>query len=184
MTSTSTYTLHETAKRIGHYQWIEQRLFELMGSWVNDCDNPEGAYLLGVQSYHHQFHSELWSRQLSQLGTVVSDDPVAAPSERIEKWFEPETWSESSESERMAGLYRVLLPRLVRTYSDHMGRITEVTDGPTVRNLQLCLNDDIPDWTKGEFYVQSILTSPSLVADANSRQQQIETDVTGFGGLF
>ena len=32
------FTVEETARRVGHYKWIEMKLFEALGGWMVDTD--------------------------------------------------------------------------------------------------------------------------------------------------
>lgn len=172
------YTVQETARLAGSYQWVELRLFELMGGWVNSFESLEAKHMVGVQSYHHEFHAELWSRrlpQLSQHGQAAT--LVAAPSSQVEKWLQPTSWEGTTETEKLVGLYRVLLPQLVGAYHHHNDQTTEVTDGPTIRVLQLCLNDDRASWQQGTHLLHSMLGDQTQIEQALALQAKLESDL-------
>jgi hypothetical protein len=80
--------------------------------------------------------------------------------------------------ERLAGLYRVVLPRLIASYTDHLSRTTAVADGPTIRALRLVLADEIEDWRAGEILVQELLRTPDDVDRACAHQARLERLLT------
>ena len=45
-------TLEDSARRIGHHAWVEQRLFETLGTWVPTTPEPEAKALVADQSLH------------------------------------------------------------------------------------------------------------------------------------
>ena len=61
------FSVEETATRVGHYKWLEMRVFELMGGWVATVPELDIKLRLGTHCYHHAFHSELWHKRLPEL---------------------------------------------------------------------------------------------------------------------
>ncbi len=177
------YTVTETAARAGHYRWVEQRLFELMGSWASGAqlDNEEAEYWVGTQSYHHEFLAELWAKRLSTLGF---DPAPIAPSSQIDAALSIERWDAYSAAGKLAGLYRVLVPRIMSTYQRHLSCIDPMVDGPTARVLNLCLNDYRSDWAEGERVVQSALAQTDDIEDIYVAQQQVEKTFSSSPGLI
>ena len=82
---------------------------------------------------------------------------------------------------RLAGLYRVVLPRLVTSYERHLRAAGPVTDGPVARALRLVLNDEIDDWHAGERLVERLMTRPHDVAAVHEFLQRLEIAVVGAG---
>ncbi len=82
---------------------------------------------------------------------------------------------------RLAGLYRVALPRLVTSYERHLRAVAPVTDGPVARALHLVLNDEIEDWRAGERLVQRLVTRPHDVVAVHEFLQRLESAVVGAG---
>jgi hypothetical protein len=82
---------------------------------------------------------------------------------------------------RLAGLYRVVLPRLVTTYERHLRVAAPVTDGPVLRALRLVLNDEIDDWQAGERLVEGLVTRPHDVAAVYQFLERLESAVVGAG---
>ena len=44
------FTVDESAKRVGHYKWIEMRLFEALGGWVATVPELDVKMRLGTHA--------------------------------------------------------------------------------------------------------------------------------------
>jgi hypothetical protein len=188
------------AALVGGYRWIEQALFELLGSWVTDTSLPAVQVHLDEQSRRHAWHAELWADRLPALAGsdpdswTVPPDPASAVL-TVLAGREPmaagpgATWSPASEQggatghpgalPRLAGLYRVVMPRLVVSYERHLRAASPVTDGPLIRALRLVLSDEIEDWHAGERVVQRLVARPHDVMAVHEFQQRLELVVVG-----
>ncbi|HEY2564846.1 MAG TPA: hypothetical protein VGI44_14115 [Acidimicrobiales bacterium] len=183
--------LHVTASLVGGYRWIEQRLFELLGGWAAEATRPELRVHLDAQSVRHAWHASMWADRLPVRDGVSADELTVAPSAAarvLDVLGQPAsgatgaetTGSETTGSEttqQLAALYRVVLPRLVTGYSDHLRASAPVSDGPVIRALRLVLTDEIEDWHAGERLVQGLLVRPDDVALVSARQQKLESVV-------
>src|SRR5439155_1274578 len=61
------FPVEEAARRVGHYAWIEMRLFEALGGWVATVPELDVKTTLGRHCYHHAWHAELWHKRLPEL---------------------------------------------------------------------------------------------------------------------
>ena len=52
------------ARVVGSYQWIERRLFEVLGGWVSSEPVPEAQLLFDIYSQQHAWHAELCAERL------------------------------------------------------------------------------------------------------------------------
>jgi hypothetical protein len=173
--------LHVTASLVGGYRWIEQRLFELLGGWAAEATRPELRVHLDAQSARHAWHASMWADRLPVRDGVSIDELTVAPAAAA-RVFDVigQAGSETTGANTrllLAGLYRVVLPRLVTGYSDHLGATAPVSDGPVIRVLRLVLTDEIEDWHTGERLVQGLLIRPDDVATVSPWQQRLEAVV-------
>lgn len=174
------WSLVGAARVIGGYVWLEERLFETLGGWVPSVAEPEGKLLLDADSHHHAWHASLWRQLLPALRELVAGDLVAPSSPELDAFMAALAASPST-IERLVAVYRVLLPRQVVAYQCHRERASSVTDGPTIRALELVLADDLNEWRQGERLLQQLLRHPRHVERAAVHQATLEGLLVGGG---
>ena len=177
--------LDATAALVGGYRWIEQALFSLLGSWVTDAPLPEVQVHLDAQSARHAWHAELWAERLPVRDGVDPDSLSVAPSP-VDAVLAALAGHQGEGDvpdvlPRLAGLYRVVLPRLVVTYRRHLEMTSSITDGPLIRALRQVLADEIEDWHAGELLVQRLVTGSDQVAAIHGVHRQLEMLVVDSG---
>jgi len=192
--------LARTAELVGEYRWIEAALYRLLGSWVTDMPVAAVQVHLDAQSMRHAWHAELFADRLPVLAGVDPDAltrPSAATAAVVAalEGIEPvpdgrgSTWPPAADVPverpgalpRLAGLYRVVLPRLVTSYTRHLAVLSPVADGPLRRALQLVLRDGQDDWMAGERLVQRLVNRPHDVAAVHGFQERLESVAVGAG---
>ena len=78
------FTVEESARRVGHYKWIEMRLFEALGGWVATVPELDVKTMLGRHCYHHAWHAELWHKRLPELREMNPDRLTKPPNSELE----------------------------------------------------------------------------------------------------
>ncbi|HEY8527030.1 MAG TPA: hypothetical protein VIL48_18810 [Acidimicrobiales bacterium] len=166
-------TLQDGARLVGHHVWLETRLFEVLGGWVQSVPEPEVKAHLATHSRRHAWHAELWHGHLPDVADIDADSLVAPPGDRADEALaalaEPEPTIE-----RLTGLYRVVLPRLVTATSRVLARTSAVADAALARSLRFVLGDDLDEWRDGEALLQALLTGPDEIDRATAHQAQLE----------
>lgn len=179
------FSVEETALRVGHYKWIEMRIFELMGGWVATIPELDVKLRLGTHCYHHAFHSELWHKRLPELREMNPDRLTNPPNAEMEAFVDalgaPEAPGETIE--KLVGMYRVLLPALIGAYTFHLNNTSQITDAPTIRSLNFCLLDDMEEWREGEMILQSLIETPAEVDRAAARHGELTKLLVAAGGV-
>lgn len=179
------FTVEETAKRVGHYKWIEMRLFEALGGWVATVPELDVKMRLGTHCYQHAWHAELWHKRLPELREMNPDRLTVPPNNEmvafVEALTEPEKPGETIE--KLVGVYRVLIPHKIAAYTYHLNNTSTITDAPTIRSLKFALNDEFEDWRDGEMLIQSLLDTPEEVQRAAAHQAHLETMLLAAGGI-
>ncbi len=192
--------LGRTAELVGEYRWIESALFRLLGTWVADMPVAGVQVHLDAQSMRHAWHAELFGDRLPVLAGADPDgltrpSPVTAALFGALEGIVPAavgpgaTWPAADLEPvprpgalpRLAGLYRVVLPRLVTTYTRHLAVVAPVADGPLRRALRLVVRDEVEDWMAGERLVQRLVTRPHDVTAVYEFQQRLESVAVGAG---
>lgn len=177
-------TLGETARRIGHYRWIEMRLFEILGGWVGTVPELEVKLRLGEHCFHHSWHSELWSDRLPDLGELTPRRLTVPPNDTLLEFCEVLGGPGADQTiERLVGVYRVLIPHKIAAYTHHLRSSSPATDAPTIRSLRLVLQDEISDWRDGELLIQWLVDSGEKVQRAATHQARLQALLVEAGGV-
>jgi hypothetical protein len=179
------FTVEETARRVGNYKWIEMRLFEALGGWVATVPELDVKLRLGTHCYKHAWHAELWHKRLPELRemnqerlTQPANDDVVAFMDAVTEPTAPELTIE-----KLVGAYRVLIPHKIAAYTYHLNNTSTITDSPTIRSLKFALADEFEDWRDGEMLIQSMLLNAEDVARAGARQVLLESMLVKAGGI-
>ena len=179
------FTVEETARRVGIYKWTEMKLFEAMGGWIATVPELDVKMRLGTHCYHHAWHAELWHKRLPELREMKPERLTAPANEAMERFVEAMTEPEAPALtiEKLVGAYRVLIPRFIAAYTFHMNNTSEITDAPTIRSITFILQDEYDDWRDGEMLLQSLITTPGEVRRATEHQQRLEAIMVEAGGI-
>jgi hypothetical protein len=177
--------LHSAAARLGGYRWLEHRLFELTGAWSARSADPEVQLHLFEASHRHGWHAQLWADRLPVLDQVDAELLTVAPGFGAEALLdqlasvdaEPETSPGGTEVRRLAALYRVVVPRLIATYSAHRALANPATDGPTIRALTLVLRDETETGQAGESLLEARIDRGELADLAAATQRGLERSI-------
>jgi hypothetical protein len=129
--------------------------------------------LLDRHSQHHAWRSDQWWDRLPVLADVDRDALVAPSAAHLGTVAEATGGLEGTVV-RLAGVYRVALPRLVAAYQRHRVRANPASDGAVIRTLDLLLPDVTADWREGELLLQELLTETGAVDAAAATVARIE----------
>ncbi len=197
-------SLHAQARLAGSHQWIERRLFEVLGSWVASEPVPEAQMLFDVYSQQHAWHAALFAERLPALDSVDPATLVLPPSTEVDRMMAllagvvPDDARSITDGNlmpraggpdvpargtlpRLVGIGRVVLARLVTGYSLHLRRLSPVADAPMIRCLRLVLRDETEEWQALEALTQALLRRPHDVAVVTGHQQRLEEIIAGSG---
>ncbi|MGH9138203.1 MAG: hypothetical protein ACRD0G_14340 [Acidimicrobiales bacterium] len=179
------FSVEESARRVGHYAWIEMRLFEALGGWVATVPELDVKMRLGTHCYHHAWHAELWRKRLPELREMNPDRLTVPANEQVVAFVDALTEAEAPDQtlEKLVGVYRVLLPHKISAYTFHLNNTSQITDAPTIRSLKFILQDELDDWRDGEMLIQSLIESPEEVQRAAAHQARLETLLLEAGGI-
>ncbi|HEX9547060.1 MAG TPA: hypothetical protein VF942_06960 [Acidimicrobiales bacterium] len=179
------FTVEETARRVGHYKWVEMRLFEALGGWVATVPELDVKMRLGTHCYKHAWHAELWHKRLPELREMNPDRLTAPANDDVVAFMDALTAPERTDQtiEKLVGVYRVLIPHKIAAYTYHLNNTSTITDAPTIRSLKLILSDEFEDWRDGEMLIQSLLEMESEVRRAADRQAALEAILLRAGGI-
>ncbi|HXQ74889.1 MAG TPA: hypothetical protein VN791_00235 [Acidimicrobiales bacterium] len=183
--------LEVQARVVGGYQWIERRLFEVLGGWVPSEPVAEARLVFDVYSQQHAWHADLWAERLPVLDGLDPATLTLPPSVEVDRLLALLAGGGPGQAPaaggtllRLVGLARVVLPRLVAGYGLHLRRAAPVADGPVVRSLRLVMRDEIEAWQATETLVESLVSRPHDIAVVTAHQQTLEEVLAGTGPGF
>jgi hypothetical protein len=142
--------LGRAARLVGAYRWCEHHLFEVTGAAAlapGDAVPPEVRVLLDGVSGRHAWHAELFADRLPLVAHLDPDalsvplPAMAAAAVSLDSAVQ-ETDPSGRPAAVLVGLAQVFLPRLLATYRAHRAVTVAVTDGPTMRVLDLVIDDE------------------------------------------
>ena len=70
---------------MGAYQWVERRLFEVLGAWGSSQVVPEVQVLFDVYSQQHAWHAELFAERLPVLDSLDPAALVVPPNAEVDR---------------------------------------------------------------------------------------------------
>lgn len=157
--------LHRSAGLLGAYCAIERALFELTGALAGtaDLDDPEVLVFLDGLSGEHAWHAELWGDRLPVLSAMDSRALVAVPDPAARALAHLRTQPPLGQ---IVGLIRVVLPKLISSYTRHEAAASPTAERPTLRALRLVLRDETEAWVAGEGHLERLLSTPEVVRGA------------------
>ena len=174
-------TLHQTAALVGGYRWMESRLFEVVGGWVQTTAQLDAKLLFGRQSRHFAAHAELWLDRLPTLNEMTPTNLTVPPTDEVAAFFDRlallEGTGADSAVRRLVALHRVVLPQMIAAYRDHLDRCSAVADAAVMRSLGLVLADAVADRDEAE-QLLSALIDQSTVELAESTQRELGAEFT------
>jgi len=179
------FTVEESARRVGHYKWIEMRLFEVLGGWVATIPELDVKMRLGTHCYHHAWHAELWHKRLPELREMNPDRLTVPPNDELVAFVDALTEPEGPDLtiEKLVGAYRVLIPAKIAAYTYHRNNTSTITDAPTIRSLDFILQDEFNDWRDGEMLLQSLIETPEELQRAVDHQAKLQKLLLAAGGI-
>jgi hypothetical protein len=159
--------LEERARQSGAHCWFEGRMFEILGSWVATTVEPQVKLMVDRHSLHHAWRAAQWEARLSV------DTLVAAPAVGMERALDALAGMQGT-VRRLAGAYRVALPRLAAGYAADAAGASRISDGSVIRTLQTVAADLHADWREGEFALQALLGDRAAVDAASGAVVELE----------
>lgn len=178
------WTVEESVERIVNYKWAEQQLSAALGGWVATIPELDVKSMLGPICYQHAWHADLWRARLPEL-RENNEDRAEPPNDEFATFMAELTSPDAADAtvEKLVGVYRVLVPHLLATYSFHQRVTSDIVDSPTVRILKFMIDDDIEQVITGEMMIQDLARSTKLRTRAGKWQTHLDVLLAKSGGV-
>ena len=155
-------------------------MFQVLGAWAADTEPTVVRLLFDRHSRHCSWRAAQWWDRLPVLADVERASLCTPASPALTQLVE--RLSElTGPVDRLAGAYRVALPRAWAGYRSHREIAAEPGDGSTIRTLEILSADIAADWHEGEAVLQSWLTDPAAVSSSAATVTALEGLLAGAG---
>lgn len=172
------FGLMEAAAWLGEMVWWERRSFEVLGGWTTDIDDAATKAMVDRHAQHHSWRAgQLWDR-LPVLAQVDRAELVEAPATATASMVGALARTTSPVG-RLAGAYRVALPRLAGAYRERLRTASPVSDGPIIRTLEMVVADVEADRREGEDRLHGLLATPAETFAAGYTVARLESILIG-----
>lgn len=184
-TSSDFVGLHRSATVIGHLAWVERRVFEMLGGWVQGVPELPVKLALAQQSYHHAWHEELLLDRLPVVVDLVPSELRRPATPGVEDLLELVGAPTATDQtiEKLAGLYRVLIPAKLAAYEAWLAGSSPVADAPLRRALGFVLIDERADQLEGEELLTDLLPDEASRERARSWTRKVQDVADAAGPL-
>ncbi|HXY27621.1 MAG TPA: hypothetical protein VEH82_05015 [Acidimicrobiales bacterium] len=144
--------IDELARLVGGYCWLEQRIFEITGSWATGpaglrADAPEQVVWCAAASRRHGARARSWADRLPLRAGVDRAALVGSPSAALAAAVEA-LGAVRDGREGITALVTAVLPRLRSAYGAHLASGSPVSEAPVLEVLVRAdpeLRDEIRD---------------------------------------
>ena len=147
------------ARRLGHYAWFEQRMFELLGTWSARCSSPELCTALARHARHRATHAEGWHRLLPEVShrprvalVVPAGDGAGELFARLANTAAQEPPSGSQD--RLRAVHAAVAHAGLAAYAEHRDLASVVAEGPTRRVLDLVIGEQTADLAESDALIR------------------------------
>jgi hypothetical protein len=140
-------TIGELAALVGHYGWVEHRLFELTGTWATAPDDGTAAEVRVWSAAASRRHGELATRWAGHLPVRAGVDPTALmvpPAGPLAGVLDA-VEAEPDTAARLGVLVSAVLPRVVDAYETHLATASPVSEAPVMERLGEALREGEAD---------------------------------------
>ena len=152
----------------------------MLGGWVTGTEDTDVRLMFDRHSRHSAWRAAQWWDRLPVLADVERAALCLPPSDAFAEVFDHLAALPNAVA-RLAGGYRVALPRLWARYEYHRKAAGETSDSSTLRALQIVSPDLAADWHEGEQLLQELLTEDVRVGEAGGVVAALEGLLTTAG---
>ena len=174
----------ESARRVRTLAAVEEKAAQLLESFAASMVEEHAQATLARHARHHAFHGEILRDRVSDAsgskGDAAEDADIAAFLDAV---GEPKDAGQAVEL--LTGMYRVLLPRAITTYTYFLTALGSDASDADQRWYEMILKDSFDAIRDGELLLQSLLAEggDDAVQRSANRRAQLETLMVKAGGL-
>ncbi|MHB8293127.1 MAG: hypothetical protein ACYDH5_00520 [Acidimicrobiales bacterium] len=183
-------TFEESARALGRLRFIELEMFVVLGRLVQPFPDPPAKPFLSAHSTYHAFRAGLLEEVLPVSGPLQGEDIVrpSGPAEAVmlARLAGAARVAGSAEPPAavppvavLAGVQRVVLPRLAAGYRRYREAASQVSDAPAARVAGVAASDLASQWAEGKDLLTRLLSSPEMALACAGFSGELEALAAG-----
>jgi len=143
------------ARVVGSYVWVEGRLFEILGHFAATDPAPVAVLYFDATAGGCAGRAAAMGGLLPLIPGAGPDAVVVAPGDEAAGALDDLAGRPGTLS-RLAGVVRVVLPRMVAGYQAHLARTVAVADANLARVLRTAVHEHLDALSQGEALLQRL----------------------------
>ncbi|HEX3794233.1 MAG TPA: hypothetical protein VHV57_07005 [Acidimicrobiales bacterium] len=178
-------TIDELAAQVGHFCWLEHRIFELTGAWASE-PAPDVAAINVFFHTASMVHGGLaveWRGHLP-VRAAIDPDAFVVPPPAPAAAVMADLAGAADQVTRLSGLVGVVLPRLLATYSADLVQASPVSEAPVRALLALAAFSGQSELERGNRLLQSALQIAEQPGKVREFGQALERSLNDTIGIF
>lgn len=175
------HTPAESARRLALFRYVEANLLRIMAGWLAKAPEWEVKIELGRQIWEDAEHANLLSERLPELRLSLNRVPPL-PS-KLADFLDFLDRGAPDTSTLLAGIHRVMKPRLVTEMRHFIASADPVYDQPSVLLLQRLLAEEVLQIQRGEQLLGMLLNSAERRERALAWQNELSGRLEAMGGI-
>jgi hypothetical protein len=136
------HSIHDVGHRASAYKYCELLIASTLSQWIDVIEEPSARAMCGSHAHVHADHAEVWHERIPILWDKdASTWTTDGADELVTTVVQLDTATPSSTTEKLALMYRTVLPALLQSYNAHLATVDSRVDPATARMLQICITD-------------------------------------------
>lgn len=163
--------MRDLARDVARGRYVEGRLFEILGTWATEVDDPDVARVAATQSRHHGEHAE-WFAAIAPVLHDLDPAELSPPAALVD--YLDAVAAAGATVERLSALVEVVLPELTSRYEATLAACADVADAPLRRVLRFVLVEIGDDWRAARDLLHGGLRSDDEAAVMAAHQSHLQ----------
>jgi hypothetical protein len=175
------YSVDDNVELMRRYNFVEKKLFELCGAFINPTPEWEVKCALSLHLWLDAEHSQALRQRVAELRLPpLHLDKIPDP--KLGVFLEEAFWAQNT-VELLTGIFRVIRPALLAAYRKHLAESNPLFDQPTCRILRIAVQEeeDMIHW--GEQALAALTQDEQNERMAKAWESHLKAYLQAAGGI-
>lgn len=175
------YGVEENVARLKRFNWVEQRLCDLVITRLNTTPEWEVKGGLSLHIHLDAEHARSLQARVAELRHPPHNFHIA-PDEALEAFCQEALHSQDT-VETLTAIYRVIRPALLAAYRHHYVTTNPLIDQPTRRQLRFIMLEEEEQIAWGEAALEALLTDEAARERSSAWEAHLNAYLNAAGGV-